>query len=162
MTAREGGPPPAQGSGAAPVAGAHPTDLLPSYALGILEPDERDAVAAHVRGCAACAAELRELRGSGQSAAIAGRVLFEANGRNGLAILDHLPPLEPGKVYQLWLLQGATPVSAGTFRSDAAGTGTLVIRAPGPFGGFSGFGLTAEPDPGGAAPTGAILATGAL
>ena len=284
MTERDGGPPPVASPGSPPEAGEHPTDLLASYALGVLEPDEHEAVEAHVRGCATCAAELQELRGavdalpfaappvappvsvrqalmervgatvrepartgedvepamlraapaarggawtpaaawgvalacaavaavstwqliatradltalrrdaaaqeaalrqqvdalaqmdpqslrvaplrgSPQAAGISGRVLYDANGTNGLAVLDHLPPLPPGKVYQLWLLQGATPVSAGIFRSDSDGTGSLVIRAPRAIGSFSGLGLTAEPDPGVAAPTGAILATGAL
>src|SRR5439155_317484 len=83
------------------------------------------------------------LRGSAQAAAIQGRVVFDANSPTALAWLEHLPPLQPGKVYQLWLLQGATPVSAGTFRSAPDGTGTLVIRAPGGVGSYSGLGLTA-------------------
>jgi len=280
MTGRDAG-----GRSMAPVAaGAHPTDLLPSYALGVLEPDEQEAVEAHVRDCPTCTAELRDLRtavdslafaaapatpppaarqalmervgvtarpgpsgavldqgavaipppasraggwtplaawgvalacaavaatstwqlittrgeltalrrdttateaalrqqvdalaqmdprstrvvalsGSAQAPSISGRVLYESNNRTGLAVLDHLPPLQPGKVYQLWLLQGSTPVSAGTFLSDRGGTGALVIRAPNVIGSYSGFGLTAEPDPGVPAPTGAILAAGAL
>ncbi len=36
-------------------------ELLGSYALGALDPDERAAVAAHLEGCAACRAEQAEL-----------------------------------------------------------------------------------------------------
>ena len=79
-----------------------------------------------------------------------------------LALWEHLPPLPADKVYQFWLIQGATPVSAGTFRADADGTGTLVIQAPSDLGSYSGLGLTAEPAPGVAAPTGPILASGPL
>lgn len=36
----------------------HPSELLPGYAGGWLPPDQADAVAAHLAGCAACAAEV--------------------------------------------------------------------------------------------------------
>jgi hypothetical protein len=105
---------------------------------------------------------LVSLRGSVGAAAISGRLLYEASGTSGLAVLEHLPPLPPGKVYQLWLLQGTTPVSAGTFQPDQDGTGTLVVRAPGAIAAYMGLGLTAEPEPGLPSPSGAILASGAL
>ena len=108
------------------------------------------------------ATRVAALRGGPQAAAIEGRVVYQPNRPTALAVLDHLPPLQPGQVYQLWLIQGSTPVSAGTFRADASGTGTLVVQAPSSVGSYSGLGLTAEPEPGMAAPTGAILATGAL
>ena len=86
----------------------------------------------------------------------------QPNRTTALALWEHLPPLPADKVYQFWLIQGATPVSAGTFRADADGTGTLVIQAPSDMGSYSGLGLTAEPAPGVAAPTGPILASGPL
>jgi anti-sigma-K factor RskA len=102
------------------------------------------------------------LRGQAPAAGIQGVVVYQPNSPTALAVLEHLPPLDAGKTYQLWLIQGSTPVSAGTFDADSAGTGTLVIRAPNNIGTYSGLGLTAEPIPGVASPTGAILATGAL
>lgn len=39
----------------------HPTDLLPSLALGCLDPEEKREVEKHVRTCASCRAEVREL-----------------------------------------------------------------------------------------------------
>ncbi len=39
----------------------HPTDLLPAFALGCLDPDENSQVAEHLRRCAACRAELQAL-----------------------------------------------------------------------------------------------------
>jgi anti-sigma-K factor RskA len=102
------------------------------------------------------------LRGQAPAPGIQGVVVYQPNSPTALAVLEHLPPLDAGKTYQLWLIQGSTPVSAGTFSADSGGTGTLVIRAPNNIGAYSGFGLTAEPIPGVASPTGAILATGAL
>jgi anti-sigma-K factor RskA len=102
------------------------------------------------------------LRGDAQAATIQGRFVYQPNSATALAVLEHLPPLQPGKTYQFWLIQGATPVSAGTFHADSAGTGSLVVRAPSAIGSYSGLGLTAEPEPGVTSPTGAILASGAL
>ena len=42
---------------------AHVREELGGYVLGALEPDERDAVAAHLAGCPACAAEHARLAG---------------------------------------------------------------------------------------------------
>jgi anti-sigma-K factor RskA len=53
---------------------------------------------------------IASLQGSGGSASI-------LRTRDGAAIMiAHLPPLEPGRVYQLWRIQGSnSPASAGTF-----------------------------------------------
>ena len=39
----------------------HPTDLLPEYVLGLLEPAETSAVEAHLGSCATCQEEVRQL-----------------------------------------------------------------------------------------------------
>lgn len=39
----------------------HPTDLLPEYVLGLLEPAETAAVEAHLEDCATCQEEVRQL-----------------------------------------------------------------------------------------------------
>lgn len=49
----------------------HPTNLLPAFALGCLDPDENDQVAEHLRVCADCRAELRELEQVGAHLAYA-------------------------------------------------------------------------------------------
>ena len=49
----------------------HPTDLLPAFALGCLDPDENDQVTGHLRVCADCRAELRELEKVGAALAYA-------------------------------------------------------------------------------------------
>ncbi len=91
-----------------------------------------------------------------------GRIVFQPDGQTAVVVLEHLPPLPAGRVYQLWLLQGTSPVSAGTFVPGDSGAASVVVRAPGRLSGFSGFGLTAEPAPGSPAPTGQILARAAL
>ncbi|HEY3228548.1 MAG TPA: anti-sigma factor [Roseiflexaceae bacterium] len=41
-----------------------------------------------------------------------------------------LPPLKPGRTYQLWRIQGDTPISAGLFTVDDQGVGAIAM-APG-------------------------------
>ena len=43
---------------------------------------------------------------------------------------SRLPPLQPGTVYQMWLLTNADPVSAGLLTPDAAGRLTLATDTP--------------------------------
>jgi hypothetical protein len=75
---------------------------------------------------------------------------------------SRLPPLQPGTVYQMWLLTSTDPVSAGLLTPDAAGRVTLATDSPPavprPVLGVS---VTVEPAGGGRTPTGApILARG--
>ena len=50
--------------------------------------------------------------------------------RSGATVLiAQLPPLQPGRVYQLWRIQGNNnPTSAGIFRVSSQGYGTTRFR----------------------------------
>lgn len=52
----------------------HPTEDLPAYALGALEQDEREVVAAHVETCATCARDLTQFEEALFEAAAIGAV----------------------------------------------------------------------------------------
>jgi anti-sigma-K factor RskA len=67
---------------------------------------------------------IASLEGSGGSASI-------LRTRAGAAVLiAQLPPLEPGRVYQLWRIQGEnSPASAGIFSVDARGYATADLPA---------------------------------
>ena len=103
-----------------------------------------------------------EVRGSDVSPAAGGRVVYDARTRRALVVLEGLPPLEPGKTYQLWLLQGggAAPLSAGTLRPEDDGLGTVVIQAPAQLDAFAGIGVTLESLPGSTTPLGPLVASG--
>jgi anti-sigma-K factor RskA len=49
--------------------------------------------------------------------------LWDQEKQNGLLVVENLPVLDAGKDYQLWVIDPsiAAPVSAGTFKVDAAG-----------------------------------------
>ena len=113
---------------------------------------------------AAPGARIAALQGAGSAASATGQVVFQPSGRSALIVLDRLPALEPGRIYQLWLLKpgGAAPTPAGTFTVDPSGRTSVVVRAPERLDAYTGVGLTAEPAPGRPAPTGPILASGSL
>lgn len=87
-----------------------------------------------------------------------GSVLQSAEGE--LLLAAQLPPLEAGRVYQLWLIAGTdAPVSAGIFEVDANGNGLLTIEAGRPLAGAT-LAVTNEPAPGSPGPTSAPLIAG--
>jgi hypothetical protein len=85
------------------------------------------------------------------------------SGARGLALsLENLPPLPPGRTYQVWLLTAGMPVSAGLLTPDAVGRSTGVY--PVPAGGVmpTGIALTEEPGGGLPQPTGQPILVGLL
>ena len=56
-----------------------------------------------------------------------GSAVWNAQAGRGLLNVSNLPPLEPGKDYQLWIVDPAyvTPVSGGVFQVDASGMATI-------------------------------------
>ena len=81
-----------------------------------------------------------------------------ANPSSQSAVLDvtGLPPLEPGKTYQVWLIANA-PVSAGLLTVDANGQGVLIITSTESIGSFKSLGISVEPAGGSPQPTGDIV-----
>jgi len=67
-------------------------------------------------------------------------------------VAENLAQLGETQVYQLWLIRGETPVSAGLFNVDETGRGVLagVTAVPGS---FEAIGLTIEPAGGSPSPT---------
>lgn len=57
-----------------------------------------------------------------------GRYVWSESATAGVVVAKDLPPLPFGSVYQAWLLQGSTAVSAGTFTPDEQGSAEVVLR----------------------------------
>lgn len=68
-----------------------------------------------------------------------------------VVVTDGLPELGPDEVYQAWFVRGESPVSAGTFETDAAGTATALLT--GDMQAEDLIALTVEPAGGSEAPT---------
>jgi len=97
----------------------------------------------------------KSLQGTEVAARSWGR-LYGAVDQQTFALLAYnLPPLDAGKVYQLWLIDASGDrTSGGTFTVDEKGRGWLLIQSPKPLNYYQGIGITVEPDGGSPAPTG--------
>jgi hypothetical protein len=76
--------------------------------------------------------------------------------------VEHFPQLPPNKVYQVWLLQGETRTSGGTFSVDKEGNGVLFIHSPDAVKAFEAVGITPEPAGGSPGPTAPPIVRGPL
>jgi anti-sigma-K factor RskA len=76
-----------------------------------------------------------------------GAILRTPQGQALLAA--RLPPLQPGRVYQLWMIQGDTPASAGTFTVSEQGHGVLALAPAPEILAATTFAVTNEPGPSG-------------
>ncbi len=98
----------------------------------------------------------------GQTVALAGQAsgtVLVANDRSYVRVMvTGLPPLEPDRVYQLWLLGRDAPISAGTFAGSGDGSGRLEINGLAWSPEYTGIAITIEPVGGNPAPTSDIVA----
>lgn len=130
---------------------------------------------AQVMGLQADLAATRTELASAQATAMAAQPLLASlQGEGGQArllradaettvLVAQLRPLPPGRVYQLWRIQGGNaPASAGVFTVDQQGYGAIALP-PGqqPQSGET-LAVTDEPDGGSPAPTSAPLISGTL
>jgi anti-sigma-K factor RskA len=83
--------------------------------------------------------------------------------RGLLIVANDLPVPPPGRIYQVWVIGGSGPISAGLLGEQGAGRGMLI--APPPAGlapGTVTVAVTDEPPGGLAAPTGTIRLAGSV
>ena len=80
----------------------------------------------------------------------------------GTLVVEDAPALEPGKQYQLWLIQDGKRTSGGVFSVGEEGYGVLEVSSSQPLDSFSSFGITVEPEGGSPGPTGKKILGGGL
>ena len=68
--------------------------------------------------------------------------------------VPNLPPLPPGRVYQVWVVTAQAPVSAGLLTPDASGGGSVYFETPVDILPPVAVAVTLEPAGGVPAPTG--------
>ena len=107
------------------------------------------------------AADVQTLDLDGQPAApdARGRLYWSA-AEGGLFAATGLPPLPPGRVYQLWLIPEATPRSAALLSADAEGRAMAAVAAPEGATGLIPAAVTIEPAGGSATPGGDVYLLG--
>jgi anti-sigma-K factor RskA len=96
------------------------------------------------------------LKGTDVEPQAQGQLIANPTSQSAVLVVTGLPPLEPGKTYQVWLIGGA-PVSAGLLTVDANGQGVLIITSEEAIGSFNSLGISVEPEGGSPQPTGDIV-----
>lgn len=96
------------------------------------------------------------LKGTNVQPQAQGQLIANPASQSAVLVVTGLPPLEPGKTYQVWLI-GDAPVSAGLLTVDANGQGVLIITSTESIGSFKSLGISVEPQGGSPQPTGDIV-----
>ena len=103
-----------------------------------------------------------KLKGRPAAPNATGRIRYKPNSNVGILETWSLPPLEANRIYQLWLVYPDNTRDTGAIFKlvSADGTATVVVMAPKPFGMYTNFGISIEPDGGSPGPTGpGVLST---
>ena len=101
--------------------------------------------------------QLLPLTGTGAPTA-SGRLYVVENGRRAELAVDALPPLNRGRVYQLWFTEPGQPArTGGAFGVDPRGDAVVQVAIPTPLERVRAIDVTQEPAPGSPAPTGLNL-----
>jgi anti-sigma-K factor RskA len=91
-----------------------------------------------------------------------GFMIVGADGRNGVLVVDQMPPLEAGHEYQLWLRRNGQETSGGVFDVDESGYRGLRVQAPQSLLSYASCRVTVEPSGGSVSPTGEEVLGGSL
>jgi anti-sigma-K factor RskA len=96
------------------------------------------------------------LKGTNVEPQAQGQLIADPASQSAVLVVTGLPPLEPGRTYQVWLIGGA-PVSAGLLTVDSNGQGVLIVTSQESIGSFNSLGISIEPEGGSPQPTGDIV-----
>lgn len=136
--------------------------LLLALGLGLLgwnlniQRDLRQARSERDQAQAALAETRFQLAATGGGGAISGEIVYLPDRQQAVIVVNGLPPLAAGQVYQLWLIDGGTPQPSTVFL-----TPTTAVQAN--LGQYQAAAITIEPGPvGSRAPTTTPLAIAAL
>ena len=86
-----------------------------------------------------------------------GELIADEASNSGVLVIAGLSQLEPGKTYQVWLIDASGPKSAGLLTVDSNGQAVLVVTSELTIGEFDALGISIEPEGGSDQPTGEIV-----
>lgn len=101
------------------------------------------------------------LTGSDEAKSAGGLLLLDPSSKKAFLYAFNMPPLPPGKTYQLWAILDR-PVSAATFVTDSGNKSRIMIRRIRDLSQIKKFAVSMEPEGGQLQPTGQIYLSGAL
>lgn len=110
------------------------------------------------------AADMREIPLEGRETAVAAAArAYWSPARGLLLVADRLPAPPEGRIYQVWIIEGGQPVSAGLLGEEPGNRGMLIVTPPRPGTGTSvTVAVTDEPPGGLQAPSGTIRLAGSI
>lgn len=120
----------------------------------------KDRVIATQRSAIAAAGTTKPIAGTTPNIPARGELLRLADNQAAVLTIGGLPALANGKVYEVWFIAGNTPVGAGLFSPNPDGSWSGIVR--GDVTSAQAIAISVEPTGGSAAPTGDIVAKGAL
>jgi anti-sigma-K factor RskA len=88
------------------------------------------------------------------------RIALWSRNRGMVFTAANLPPLPAGRVYQVWVIAGPAPISAGLLTPDTSGGGLAYYSTPSDLPAPPTVAVTLEPAGGVPAPTGAMYLVG--
>lgn len=91
-----------------------------------------------------------------------GVVIISADGKNGVLVVDKLPPLDKAHEYQLWLVRDAINTSGAVFSVDEDGYKGVRLTAPESLLSYTAVKITIEPAGGSTEPDGEQVMNGSL
>ena len=97
------------------------------------------------------------LKGTEAEPQAQGQLIADPDSQAAVLVISGLPRLEPGKTYQVWLIDGGAPVSAGLLSVDENGQGVFIVNSDESIGSFNSLGISIEPEGGSTEPTGDIV-----
>jgi anti-sigma-K factor RskA len=97
------------------------------------------------------------LKGTDVQPQAQGQLIVDPNSESAVLVIAGLDQLEAGKTYQVWLIDGGTPVSAGLLTADENGQGVFIVTSEAAIGSFNALGISIEPEGGSPQPTGDIV-----
>ena len=86
-----------------------------------------------------------------------GQLIADPEEQSAVLVISGLPKLEANRTYQVWLISGGTPVSAGLLAIDESGQGVVIVTSDESIGSFKTLAISVEPEGGSPQPTGEIV-----
>ena len=97
------------------------------------------------------------LRGTDIQPQVQGQLIVNPDSQSAVLVITGLPPLDAGQTYQVWLINGGAPISAGLLAADENGQAVFIVTSEESIGSFSQLGISIEPQGGSLQPTGEII-----
>jgi anti-sigma-K factor RskA len=91
-----------------------------------------------------------------------GQLIADPKEQSAVLIVAGLPKLEANQTYQVWLINGNKPVSAGLLTVDENGQGVVIVTSDESISSFKTLAISVEPQGGSLQPTGEIVVSNDL